>query len=83
MLTCMLEASRKTYEDYKNLGIDGKIFTETFKMFPRFVREHKESFGEYGFDRDFWICRIIAMEEFCLTPLPLLPPYPTSSASLS
>lgn len=66
MLTCMLEASRKTYEDYKNLGIDEKIFTETFKMFPRFVREHKESFGEYGFDRDFWICRIIAMEEFRL-----------------
>ena len=48
-------------------GIDEKIFTETFKMFPRFVREHKESFGEYGFDRGFWICRIIAMEEFRLT----------------
>ena len=64
MLTCMLEASRKTFEDYIDLGIGENIFAYTFKMFSRFVGEHKESFGEYGFDRDFWTCRIIAMEDF-------------------
>lgn len=32
-------------------------FVETMRVFGRFVREHLESFGRYGFDRWFWTWR--------------------------
>ena len=66
MLACMLKASCRTYDDYMAKGIRDEIFTATFGMFSRFLKEHLESFGVYGFDRDFWTCRVIAMEEFRL-----------------
>ena len=34
--------------------ISEEIYIETMKCFSRFVREHKVSYGVYGFDRGFW-----------------------------
>ena len=34
--------------------ISEEIYFETMKCFSRFVREHKVSYGVYGFDRGFW-----------------------------
>lgn len=42
---------------YAPLGISHDIFIDTMKCFPRFVNEHRESFGVYGFDRSFWTWR--------------------------
>lgn len=57
MLTCMLLCALKTRETYRQLGIPQDIFLATMDCFPRFVREHKVSYGCYGFDRDFWTVR--------------------------
>ena len=38
---------------YQKAGISEQMFADTMKCFPRFVREHKECFGDYGFDRAF------------------------------
>ncbi len=64
MLTCMLQAAVATSKRYQEAGIPEDIFTDTMAAFSRFVREHKDSYGEYGFDRDFWTPRQLAMEEF-------------------
>lgn len=57
MLCCMLQCAMMSGERYEEKGISHEIYTETMKCFSRFVREHKESFGDYGFDRDFWTPR--------------------------
>ncbi|MBQ8813944.1 MAG: DUF5596 domain-containing protein [Lachnospiraceae bacterium] len=64
MLTCMLVCALKTLENYKTAGIPLEIFIATMKCFTRFVEEHKSSFGSYGFDRDFWTSRQLAMKLF-------------------
>ena len=57
MLACMLRAAGNTREKYRTAGIDASVFIDTMKCFSRFVREHKNSFGVWGFDRDFWTGR--------------------------
>lgn len=57
MLYCMLQCAVTADEHYKKKGISHEIYTETMKCFSRFVKEYKESFGDYGFDRDFWTPR--------------------------
>lgn len=57
MLTCHLLCALKTRENYRAMGIDDSIFLDTMDCFPRFVGEHLVSFGNYGFDRDFWTPR--------------------------
>lgn len=57
MLTCMLHCCGRTWEFYRSHGISGQIFAETMKCFSRFVKEHKESYGCYGFDREWWTAR--------------------------
>jgi len=64
MLTCMLIASVSTYEKFREKDIDEEVFYNTFACFSRFVNEHMASYGSYGFDRDWWTPRQIAMEEF-------------------
>lgn len=44
---------------YDGPGIAHTVFIDTMKCFSRFVREHKESYGDYGFDRAFWAWRQI------------------------
>ena len=57
MLSCMLVCALQTRENYRKLGIPEDIFLATMDCFPRFVREHMESYGCCGFDRDFWTVR--------------------------
>lgn len=64
MLACMLLAAVRSYGFYQEKGISDRIYYDTFGCFSRFVEEHKVSCGEYGFDREWWTCREIAMEEF-------------------
>ena len=65
----MFAAMVRTYEHYQKAGISGQTFADTMKCFPRFVREHKESFGDYGFDRAFWPGRQLSMLLFRLGAL--------------
>ena len=56
-LAAHLQCALKTYEIYRERDISQGIFTKTMKCFTRFVSEHLESYGRYGFDRDFWTVR--------------------------
>ncbi|MBE6949768.1 MAG: hypothetical protein E7451_00335 [Ruminococcaceae bacterium] len=56
-LAGQLQCAVKTYELYRERGISDGIFVDTMKCFTRFVREHLESYGRYGFDRGFWTVR--------------------------
>lgn len=56
-LAAHLQCALKTHEGYQKKGIPDEIFAATMKCFPRFVAEHLESYGKYGFDRDFWTVR--------------------------
>ena len=56
-LAAHLQCALKTREIYRERGISEDIFVETMKCFTRFVCEHMESYGRYGFDRGFWTVR--------------------------
>lgn len=63
-LAVYLMAALHTKELYEEKGIDTKIYIETMIMFTRFVNEYKNSYGIYGFDRGFWVYRILAINLF-------------------
>ena len=52
-----LQCALKTWELCEKRGISEEIYVETMKCFTRFVTEHLESYGRYGFDRGFWTVR--------------------------
>ena len=52
-----LNAACAALDTYEQLGLSQEIYVDTMAAFSRFVREHKQSFGTYGFDRDFWTTR--------------------------
>lgn len=60
MLTCQLLCALECHKDYASWGFSDKIYADTFACFTRFVNEHLESFGCYGFDRGFWTVRQIS-----------------------
>lgn len=64
ILLCMLDAAGIAYEEYKIAGISENVFVATMKCFTRFVNEHMASYGEYGFDRDFWTWRQLSLMLF-------------------
>lgn len=64
MLACMLTTAGFTYVKYKEKQIDEKIYFDTFACFSRFVKEHRVSYGCYGFDREWWTPRQVAMQLF-------------------
>lgn len=64
MLTCMLDCGLKTYLLYQKWRISDEIFIDSLKCFSRFVREHHESFGIYGFDREWWTVRQLSGKLF-------------------
>jgi len=68
-LALYLTAANKTWEQYKKTGIPRKIYVDSMKCFSRFVREHFNTYGFYGFDRDFWIYRFLAFSIFRLGEL--------------
>lgn len=69
ILTCMLAGALDTWQDYEHRGIGEDIFLATMGCFSRFVREHYESFGEYGFDRGWWTTRQLTCRLFRLGTL--------------
>lgn len=64
MLNTLLEIACKTHNDYKEKGVCDDIFIQTMKCLLRFTLEHKESYGEYGFNRAFWVGRQLSMKLF-------------------
>lgn len=63
-LCCMLRCALKAKEDYDRLGISEEIYVATMGAFSRFVREHRESYGCYGFDRGSWTPRQVSCKLF-------------------
>lgn len=57
ILRAHLCAACEAWAVYETLGLSEEIYVDTMAAFSRFVREHKRSFGTYGFDRDFWTTR--------------------------
>ncbi len=68
-LTVYLAAVLEAKTTYDALGIDDKIFYDTMAIFSRFVNEHKESFGVYGYDRQKWNFRQISCTLFRIDEL--------------
>ena len=64
MLRCMLRCALDARKIYEELGLSREIYVDTMGCFSRFVREHMESYGEYGFDRDFWTVRQVSGKLF-------------------
>lgn len=57
MLRCAIIAK----DTYHRLGISEQIYTDTMAAFSRFVREHQESYGHYGFDKASWTTRQVSV----------------------
>lgn len=68
-LAFMLQIGLRTYQEYVTKGISEKIFKDTMEVFSRFVKEHMESYGCYGFDREWWTVRELTLNEFRLGEL--------------
>lgn len=63
-LCCMLRCALRAKAEYDRLGISQEIYVDTMAAFSRFVREHLESYGRYGFDRGFWTPRQVSAKLF-------------------
>ena len=63
-LCSMLRCALRTKEIYDRLGISEEIYVDTMAAFSRFVREHRESYGSYGFNRGFWTTRQVSAKLF-------------------
>ena len=60
----MLRCALKARAEYDRLGISEEIYIDSMAAFSRFVREHMESYGCYGFDRGFWTTRQVSSKLF-------------------
>lgn len=63
-LCSMLRCAIRAKAEYERLGISETIYIDSMAAFSRFVREHMESYGCYGFDRGFWTTRQISSRLF-------------------
>ena len=63
-LCCMLRCAMRTREVYDRLGISEGIYVDSMAAFSRFVREHMDSFGSYGFNRGSWTPRQVSCKLF-------------------
>lgn len=64
MLSCMLRCALAAKETYDRLGLPEEVYRATMACFSRFVREHRVSYGVYGFDRGFWTVRQVSCRLF-------------------
>lgn len=64
LLTVLLLSCQEVWERYQALGMDWPLFTATMACFSRFVREHRDSFGCWGFDREWWVPRQLTCRLF-------------------
>lgn len=69
MLAVMLRAAERSRRMYRERGISEQIYIDTMGCFSRFVREYRECFGRYGFDRGFWTGRQLSLSLFRLGTL--------------
>lgn len=69
LLAYSLQAARLTYEAYRALGIDERVFLDTMKCFSRFVGETYTNCGVYDFDRGWWTYRQLSLSLFRLGEL--------------
>lgn len=69
MLQIMLKSAEISRRKYRERGVSEEIFLDTMGCFSRFVREYKECFGHYGFDRGFWTGRQLSLSLFRLGTL--------------
>ena len=69
MLRIMLKSAEISRRKYRERGISEEVFLDTMGCFSRFVREYKECFGHYGFDRGFWTGRQLSLSLFRLGTL--------------
>lgn len=63
-LCCMLRCAMRAKANYHRLGISQQIYVDTMAAFSRFVREHMDSYGRYGFDRGSWTPRQVSCKLF-------------------
>ena len=63
-LCCMMRCALKAKANYDRLGIPEEIYVATMAAFSRFIREHRESYGSYGFDRGSWTTRQVSCKLF-------------------
>jgi hypothetical protein len=63
-LCSMLRCALRAKAEYDRLGISEEIYVDTMAAFSRFVREHKNSYGCYGFDRGSWTPRQVSSKLF-------------------
>ncbi len=68
-LAFMLHAALRSHREYLRRGIPDSIYIATMGCFSRFVKEHYESYGTYGFDREWWTVRELTLREFRLGEL--------------
>lgn len=59
-LCCMLRCALAAKGTLDALGFSEEIYYDTMACFTRFVNEHMESYGRYGFDRGFWTVRQVS-----------------------
>lgn len=69
ILACMLHGACQSAAEYARLGLEQRVFDDSFRGFSRFVREHETSYGVQGFDRSWWTARLLALELFRLGEL--------------
>lgn len=69
ILSAMLKGTLIARREYRRRGIGEDVFLATMGCFSRFVAEHKESFGRYGFDRWWWTGRQLSLRLFRLGAL--------------
>lgn len=63
-LACMLRCALSARETFGDLGFREEVYYDTMACFTRFVTEHMESYGRYGFDRGFWTVRQVSCKLF-------------------
>lgn len=63
-LCCQLRCALKAKEDYARLALPEDVYYASMGALSRFVKEHMESYGRYGFDRGFWSVRQISARLF-------------------
>lgn len=68
-LCCQLRCALLARRDYEALNFSEEIYFASMGALSRFVREHMESYGTWGFDRGFWSVRQIAARLFRLGQL--------------
>lgn len=68
-LAVWLSAALCAKELYGEMRMDDAVFYATMGCFSRYVKEHMESYGIYGFDRSIWTYRHTSMAIFRLGEL--------------